>query len=274
MKKFILFIILLSFYVTAFISCDSEESVSFSSATKAESKTTSEQASETVDDGSVTIDASLIDKLELFMPYEDALEILGVEGKRIGSGHWIYEYMLTDGRIVRIEVCAAPKSKISRIEGIYFVSDNEEQPYTSADMDEFLAHILAMNEDTTEGKEPTVYFPKLVSNEYRFLYAVDFEDSYAYYYAPIDQVQEKFVPFEGILVIVSKEDGSFNLSLKQYEITENDGIAYDYPNHCFIINNSGKSIKILMPFDAEHADTIEKMNEYFVFEYLDASGSN
>lgn len=282
MKKLVL-IIILSLCFVFFVSCESEEAVSSPPADEAESQAlseqesgTSEQASETVDDGSVIIDAALVDKLELFMPYEDALKILGTEGKRIPGGMTRYEYILTDGRTLRIALTTSPKSRIRRIGEMSISSPSDKSDwsyYESTDFDEFVARILAEQEDAIGDSKSTIVVPRLVSDKYRFVKAAESNVAYYYYYVPVDQENDDFQWFVGIYIYISKEDGSFDIELKRAEETEKDGAAYVYPVHMMILNNNGKCILINMPADVEPADTVEKMNEYFIFEPLEAFDS-
>ena len=282
MKKLVL-IIILSLCFVFFVSCESEEAVSSPPADEAESQAlseqesgTSEQASETVDDGSVIIDAALVDKLELFMPYEDALKILGTEGKLIPGGMERYEYILTDGRTLRIALATSPKSRITRIEEMSISSPSDKSDwslYESTDFDEFVARILAEQEDATGDSKSTIVVPRLVSDKYRFVKAAENNVAYYYRYVPVDQENDDFQWFVGIGIYISKEDGSFDIELKRAEETEKDGVAYVYPVHMMILNNNGKCILINMPADVEPANTVEKMNEYFIFEPLEAFDS-
>ena len=220
------------------------------------------------------IDAALLGKIKRGMSFNEVVEILGTEGKSVGSGARIHQYTLTDGRIVKIWFYSADiydsEVFVSRmtIDGIdqYEQTRPKETLHHSDDYDAFLQYLLAAYPQ----EEITILVPRLVSDKYEFVDAIDREDSFFFNYAPIGNPEGESVLGKGFSVNVSKLDNSYNDMVASFDATDKDGIAYNAASSVLILNNNGRGILIWMPIEreSEPIDNIEKLNQYLIIENL------
>ena len=220
------------------------------------------------------VDRAKIAKLAVGMSYDEATEILGAKGTEIGSGLLIYGYMLTDGQTLRINFdCESADKSTWKIASFKAPTGNEEKPYTTDDLEAFKQHII----EVCKGKESAVPVPKLVSSEYTLVEAQDAEKCFSYIFVPKEHASKgtTYVPSQ-LKVLIYKTDGSYEELVEQFDATEKDGYAFTEDSKVlaiFMFNNNGKCIYVSTPseyiVENKPINTVEKLNEYVVIEYLD-----
>lgn len=221
-----------------------------------------------------TVDRVNVEKLAVGMSYDEATEILGAKGTEVGSGLLIYGYMLTDGQTLSINfVCESADKSTWKIASFKAPTGNEEKPYTTDDLEAFKQHII----EVSKGKEATVPVPNLVSSEYTLVEAQDAEKCFSYIFVPKEHVSKgtTYVPSQ-LKVLIYKTDGSYEELVEQFDATEKDGYAFTEDSKVlaiFMFNNNGKCIYVSTPseyiVENKPINTVEKLNEYVVIEYLD-----
>ena len=221
-----------------------------------------------------TVDRAKVAKLAVGMSYSEATEILGANGTEIGSGLLIYGYMLTDGQTLRIYFDRESADKSTwKIASFKAPTGNEEKPYTTDNLEAFKQHII----EVCRGQETTVPVPKLVSSEYTLVEAQDAEKYFSYVFVPKEHASKgtTYVPAQ-LEVLIYKTDGSYKELVEQFRATEKDGYAFTEDSKVlaiFMFNNNGKCIYVSTPseyiVENKPINTVEKLNEYVVIEYLD-----
>jgi hypothetical protein len=208
------------------------------------------------------------------MSYDEATEILGAKGTEVGSGLLIYGYMLADGQTLSINfVCEGADKSTWKIASFEAPTGNEEKPYTTDDLETFKQHII----EVCKGKEAAVPVPKLVSNEYTLVEAQDAEKYFSYIFVHKEHASKgtTYVPSQ-FKVLIYKTEGSYEELVEQFRATEKDGYAFTEDSKVlaiFMFNNNGKCIYVSTPseyiVENKPINTVEKLNEYVVIEYLD-----
>ena len=221
-----------------------------------------------------TVDRVNVEKLAVGMSYDEATEILGAKGTSVGSGLLIYGYMLTDGQTLSINfVCESADKSTWKIASFEAPTGNEEKPYTTDDLEAFKQHIV----EVCKGKEAAVPVPKLVSSEYTLVEAQDAEKYFSYIFVPKEHASKgtTYVPSQ-LKVLIYKTDGSYEELVEQFDATEKDGYAFTEDSKVlaiFMFNNNSKCIYVSTPseyiVENKPINTVEKLNEYVVIEYLD-----
>ena len=228
--------------------------------------------------GNIEIDRAVdrvnVEKLAVGMSYDEATEILGAKGTEVGSGLLIYGYMLTDGQTLSINfVCEGADKSTWKIASFKAPTGNEEKPYTTDDLEAFKQHII----EVSKGKEATVPVPKLVSSEYTLVEAQDAEKYFSYIFVHKEHASKgtTYVPAQ-LKVLIYKTDGSYEELVEQFNAAEKDGYAFTEDSEVlaiFMFNNNGKCIYVSTPseyiVENKPINTVEKLNEYVVIEYLD-----
>ena len=221
-----------------------------------------------------TVDRVNVEKLAVGMSYDEATEILGAKGTSVGSGLLIYGYMLTDGQTLSINFVYEGADKSTwKIASFEAPTGNEEKPYTTDDLEAFKQHII----EVSKGKEATVPVPKLVSSEYTLVEAQDAEKYFSYIFVHKEHASKgtTYVPAQ-FKVLIYKTEGSYEELVEQFRATEKDGYAFTEDSKVlaiFMFNNNGKCIYVSTPseyiVENKPINTVEKLNEYVVIEYLD-----
>ncbi|MBQ9086998.1 MAG: hypothetical protein IJY47_07425 [Clostridia bacterium] len=128
-------------------------------------------------------------------------------------------------------------------------------------------HSVLKEEDLTRH---TVAVPRLVSEEFRFMYVEVNEYNYLYHYVPLHDQKAYFDYSEGIVVSVSREEDSFDIALRQMGLSAENGMAYDEKNNVWYLDRNGRRVAVTFPSDTV-VSTAEALGQYFVFEEI-ASG--
>lgn len=144
--------------------------------------------------------------------------------------------------------------------------------YSADDWDVFIDEWVqpqlnsAENQVNNNGADPiSIVVPKLQSSEYRFMHMFVDEYNYQYYYVPLDYSDAHFRSDVGMIVYVSRTEGSFEGVVNQFELTPIDGVAYEPSDNRWIIDNDGKEIAIFFPDKVILQDASE-IADYFTFE--------
>ena len=221
-----------------------------------------------------TVDRVNVEKLAVGMSYDEATEILGAKGTSVGSGLMIYGYMLTDGQTLSINfICESADKSTWKIASFEAPTGNEEKPYTTDNLEAFKQHIV----EVCKGKEAAVPVPKLVSSEYTLVEAQNAEKYFSYIFVPKEHASKgtTYVPSQ-FKVLIYKTEGSYEELVEQFRATEKDGYAFTEDSKVlaiFMFNNNGKCIYVSTPseyiVENKPINTVEKLNEYVVIEYLD-----
>lgn len=151
------------------------------------------------------------------------------------------------------EACRAPKYEADDLD--VFIEEWVQPQLNSAE-----------NQVNNNAADPiSIVIPNLQSSEYRFMHMFVDEYNYQYYYVPLDYSDAHFRSDVGMIVYVSRTEGSFEGVVNQFELTPIDGVAYEPSDNRWIIDNDGKEIAIFFPDNVILQDASE-IADYFTFE--------
>lgn len=170
-------------------------------------------------------------------------------------------------------ICGCSIDKQDTVTG----SDQEEciVQYIETDFQTFLDDWKSACGDTTrdvllapDSKKPnaTLTIPILQSNDYSFSYVEVNDTQYMYFFTPIDSRPEDILTYADVFgIYVSKVDNSFDIVMKQHDLTPVNGIAYSAERNAWYIDNNGRRIRIEFP-DTIVLESADQLSEYFTFE--------
>lgn len=152
------------------------------------------------------------------------------------------------------------------------VSAEKEPLCNTTDLNEFVEHWKATH--TEQGMDFLVV-PVCKTDRYRFVKAIENDYNYFYYFAPAGWVSGENAPSfydVGIIVTLSKSDGSYTGVLDQFGLTDRNGRAY-YERHDevnWFINYGGHRLSVRFfntqsLSDPEDFRTVTDLFEFLVF---------
>ncbi len=151
--------------------------------------------------------------------------------------------------------------------------NRESDFYSSTDMDEFIKdwsfvqqnHSKSVLYETVKRRiGVTVTVPKLETQDFTFFMVEADEDAYDFYFVPVDFLGEKFDHSSGIVVSVSRAEGSFTKVIRDFNLTQNETEVHDEYHNVWYLNYSDRTLKIAFP-EGEIVENIEVINQYFSF---------
>lgn len=109
--------------------------------------------------------------------------------------------------------------------------------------------------------------PNITSNEFEFYFAEAYGHNFFYYYVPKNYDKKFFDYTVGIIVSISKNNGTFSAVVEQYDLSVENGIAYDSNHNTWYIDFDSKLISICFP-DSIVLQSGEELSNYFTFEEI------
>ncbi len=110
----------------------------------------------------------------------------------------------------------------------------------------------------------TVTVPKLKTQDYDFFMVEADKETYDFYFVPIGYNSDKFDHATGIVVSISREEGSFSEITREFSLTQNETETYDSYHNVWYLNYSDRTLKIAFPQD-KPVERLDEINEYFTF---------
>ena len=149
-----------------------------------------------------------------------------------------------------------------------------EKPYTVTEMNEFLQYISeSQKNSTTNVVYPngasnyySIPIPKLINEDYKFLYAEDAKNEWVFAFSPNDFDVYEQPSFIGIYVCISKNLNTFDVIVDQFDMTVVDNYAFSEKHNTLLIEINNRRIEIVSQDASVVIDSPEKLNEYFEFE--------
>ena len=179
--------------------------------------------------------------------------------------------LLTLGMLITVASCSTKRAEY----------DEEPAPNIYYSMDVFLEE-WHLEEEGVGNRTNTldhvdgflsVTVPVLKNSNYIFYFAEKNEYTYIFYYVPKNFSSPSFEYESGIVVYMSRENGSFSAVMDQQDLVAEDGIAYDESNNEWHMDVDGKSLSVLFP-ESLPVTTEEELYSYFEFEEYTVSGNS